>query len=244
MMILNRIKVLRVGIFICVLCSMSLSSQEYSTNTNQNETGFVSIFDGKSLKGWDGDPIYWRVEEGKIVGEITPKTIIDRNTFLIWIGGEPKNFELKLDYKISSKGNSGINYRSKRLNDAPWSLQGYQADIDGKNEWSGQNYEERGRTFLALRGQVALMEPDQKPKIIGVTGSKEALTTFIKNDDWNEYYLIVRDNIMIHMINGHVMSVVIDDDKKNRVIKGYIGVQVHVGPPMKVEYRDIRLKEL
>ena len=91
------------------------------------EVGFVSMFDGASLIGWDGDPKYWRVENGVIVGEITPETIVKRNTFLIWRGGTPANFELKVDYRVSDRGNSGINYRSVELTDAAWSLAGYQA---------------------------------------------------------------------------------------------------------------------
>src|SRR3954466_1287111 len=90
------------------------------------DVGFVSLFDGKTLQGWDGDPKYWRVENGCLVGEITPATIVSRNTFIIWRGGQPADFELKAEYRISAKGNSGINYRSVQLTDAPWSLAGYQ----------------------------------------------------------------------------------------------------------------------
>jgi hypothetical protein len=80
--------------------------------TIASDLGFKSIFDGRTLQGWDGDPVYWRVENGCIVGEITPETIVKRNTFLIWRGGAPKDFELKVEYRISAQGNSGINYRS------------------------------------------------------------------------------------------------------------------------------------
>ena len=79
---------------------------------NGDEPGFQPIFDGKTLSGWEGDPTYWRVENGSLVGEITPATVIKSNTFIIWRGGRPKDFELKLDYRITPEGNSGINYRS------------------------------------------------------------------------------------------------------------------------------------
>ncbi|MBE0652831.1 MAG: DUF1080 domain-containing protein, partial [Bacteroidales bacterium] len=98
--------------------------------------------------------------------------------------------------------------------------------------------------FLALRGQVTRASGKKTTEIIGSTGDKDELQSFIKKEDWNECHLIIRNNIMIHLINGHVMSIVIDDDKKGRSRKGLIGVQVHVGPPMKIEYRNIRLKEL
>lgn len=220
-----------------------------ATTANPAGDGFVAIFDGKTLSGWDGDPKYWRVEDGCLVGEITPETIVQRNTFLIWRGGAPKDFELKVEYRISAQGNSGINYRSIELTDAKWSLAGYQADIDGpaRNKpplrHAGQVYEERGRTFLARRGEMAHIDASGKPVVIASLGDSKTLETFV-TPDWNEYHLIARGNVITHILNGHVMSVVIDDDPKNRRFDGLLGVQVHVGPPMKVEYRNFRLKSL
>jgi hypothetical protein len=214
------------------------------------DASFVSLFDGKTLSGWDGDPKYWRVENGVVVGEITPETIVQRNTFLIWRGGVPRDFELKAEYRISARGNSGINYRSVELTDAKWSLAGYQADIDGQERnrpplrHTAQNYEERGRTFLARRGEVVRVDSTGKPTIIGSAGESQALANLIKSDDWNELHIIARGNVLIHLLNGQVMSIVNDDDEKNRRADGLIGVQVHVGPPMKVEFRSLRLKQL
>jgi hypothetical protein len=209
----------------------------------EDNEGFEKIFNGQSLDGWDGDPVYWSVKDGTIIGVVTPETILERNTFLIWREGFTEDFELKLEYRISAEGNSGINYRSEEVDEVPWALKGYQADIDGKGQWTGQNYEERGRTFLALRGQVCRIESGKKPMVIGSPGEKEALQEFIKAD-WNEVHLIVRGNVLVHIFNGQVMSIVIDDDLDNRKMKGLLGVQVHVGPPMQVEYRNIRYKKL
>ncbi len=209
------------------------------------DAGFVSLFDGTTLTGWDGDPKYWRVENGTIMGEITPETIIKRNTFLIWRGGTSGDFELKVEYRVSDHGNSGINYRSIQLTDAPWSLAGYQADIDGPSKYTGQNYEERGRTFLAHRGEMVQVDSTAKPTVLASLGDSEALKAFVKTGaEWNSYHLIVRGNVLTHILNGHVMSVVIDDDTAHRRFDGLIGVQVHVGPPMKIEYRNFRLKQL
>lgn len=209
------------------------------------EVGFVSMFDGASLIGWDGDPKYWRVENGVIVGEITPETIVKRNTFLIWRGGTPANFELKVDYRVSDRGNSGINYRSVELTDAAWSLAGYQADIDGPSKHTGQNYEERGRTFLARRGEMVVVDAKGKPTVIASLGDPEALKAFVKTgDEWNSYHLIVNGHVLTHILNGHVMSVVMDEDEAHRRSDGLIGVQVHVGPPMKIEYKNFRIKLL
>jgi hypothetical protein len=123
-------------------------------------------------------------------------------------------------------------------------LKGYQADIDAANQYTGQNYEEKGRTFLALRGDIGRIDADGKARIIGSLGGAEALKQFIKSgDDWNAVHLVVRGNVMIHLINGHVMSVTVDDDPAHRKFDGLLGMQVHVGGPMKVEYRNIRLKQ-
>lgn len=211
-----------------------------------DEPGFQPIFNGRTLEGWEGDPKYWRVENGALVGEVTPETLLKSNTFIIWRGGTPQDFELKADYRISAEGNSGINYRSVVVPDAvtpenKFALRGYQADIDGRNQYTGQNYEEKGRLFLALRGQMTHVVGGRKPILLASFGETQDLAAFITSG-WNSYHLIVRGNVLTHLLNGHVMSVVIDDDTTHRTGEGRIGVQVHVGPPMKVEYRNFRLK--
>ena len=214
------------------------------------DAGFVAIFDGHTLAGWEGDPKYWHVENGCIVGEVTPETILKQNTFIIWRGGVTRDFELKVKYRITSHGNSGINYRSTAVPDVPLALRGYQFDIDGleRNKpplrHTGQNYEERGRTFLARRGEAVHIDDSAKPAVIASLGDTAALTSFINNDGWNDVHIIARGNVLTHILNGHVMSITIDDDVKNRRADGLLGVQVHVGPPMKVEFRDFRLKAL
>jgi hypothetical protein len=221
--------------------------QIYPTPLTDDDTGFVPIFNGVSLDGWDGDPRYWRVEDHEIVGEVTPTTLLKQNSFLIWRGGAPANFELKAEFRITGQGNSGINYRSVEIPGTKWLMRGYQADIDGASKYTGQNYEERGRTFLAPRGTITYVATGQKPAIIASLGSADDLKAFIKapeSREWNRYHLIVRGNLLIHILNGHVMCEVIDDDTANRKFSGLIGVQVHVGPPMKIEYRSILLKEL
>jgi hypothetical protein len=214
------------------------------TPLSDSNDGFISIFNGTSLDGWDGDPRYWRVEDHEIVGEVTPAILLKQNNFLIWRGGAPANFELKAEFRISPQGNSGINYRSVEMPGTKWLMRGYQADIDGANKYTGQNYEERGRTFLAPRGTITYVATGEKPAVIASLGSADDLKAFIKNGDWNEYHLIVRGNVLIHIQNGHVMCEVVDDDTANRKFSGLIGVQVHVGPPMKIEYRTFLLKTL
>lgn len=225
-----------------------------TVSAQQKKDGFVLIFDGKTLKGWECDNALWRVENGSLVGEITADKLLKTNTFMIWRGGEPENFELKLEYKISKDGNSGINYRSEKVTGVPYALKGYQADIDGMNRYTGQNYEERGRTTLAYRGQTTKVnaasgsEPIKNNAWVSAevvkSQSRDSLQQFIKTNDWNEMHLIVKGNRLQHYVNGVLMSDVTDYDNENKKLKGLLGMQVHVGPPMKVEFRNIRIKQL
>ena len=207
------------------------------------ETGYQPIFDGKSMRGWDGDPRFWRIEGGALVGETTTEKQPEQNTFLIWRGGSPANFELKLQYKLTGY-NSGIQYRSIELPDIKWAMKGYQADMDGQQQYTGQIYEERGRGFLAMRGQATYIGDGQKPGLIGSLGDSAALKEFIKGDDWNDLHIIARGNFLMQTLNGHVMSQLIDDDTANRKMDGLLGIQVHRGPAMKIEVKNIRLKML
>jgi len=206
-----------------------------------DRTGFESIFDG-TMNNWDGDPMFWRVENGALVGESAKEKPLARNTFLIWRGGEPTDFELKLEYRINST-NSGVQYRSMELAEAgKWVMKGYQADIDFTNTFTGQLYEERGRGFLALRGQLTLIEEGKKARVVANLKNSDDLKGIIKINDWNLLHIIARGNILSHVLNGQLTSVTIDDDTKNRALGGLVGFQLHVGPPMKVEYRNIWLK--
>lgn len=230
--------------------------------TSVGEDDFVKIFDGKTLANWKGDFNYWRVENGNLIGEVTPETLLKSNTFIIWQGGQPDDFELKLEFKIAQAGNSGINYRSELIDTIPHALRGYQADIDGEIRYTGQNYEEKKRATLAYRGEKVHIRSQDNPdvpgslranvkknswrsrEVVGSLGESDFLKTKIKSEDWNEVHLIVQGNRLKHYVNEVLMSDVTDNDSINRKLKGYLGVQVHVGPPMKVEYRNIRLKTL
>ncbi len=233
-----------------------LSSFKTPVLKRYDKGGFVQIFDGKTLNGWEGDSTYWSAENGEIVGVITPATVVKQNTFLIWRGGITANFELKVEYRISENGNSGINYRSEEVKDFPFALRGYQSDIDGKNQYTGQNYEERGRCIIAYRGQKVMLPNVSAPLqsivknniwtaavVTGSLGNIDSLKQHI-NEGWNKCHLIVKGNRMQHFINGILMSDVTDNDAVNRKFSGLLGVQVHVGPPMKVEYRNFMLKKL
>jgi hypothetical protein len=207
------------------------------------ETGFQPIFDGKTLAGWEGDPNFWRVEEGAIVGQTLADKQPKQNTFIIWRGGSPADFELKLDYRLTGF-NSGIQFRSIELPDIKFAMKGYQADMDGQQQYTGQIYEERGRGFLAMRGQFSYIPEGKKAAVVGSLGDMSELKQLIHADGWNALHLIARGNTIVQLLNGHVMSMLIDDDTAGRKMQGLIGIQCHLGPPMKIEAKNIRLKKL
>lgn len=232
-----------------------------ASKPTSKQTDTHQIFDGKTLKGWEGDPQYWRVENGRIVGEVTPSTLLKRNSFLIWRGGTVQDFELEVDFKISLNGNSGINYRSEEVDSIPLALRGYQGDIGGRSNdtYTGMNYEERRRTIIAKRGQKVELPPVAKDslqayiksntwtrsKVLQSLGPEGSLKQFIHSPGaWNHYKIIAKENHIHHYVNGVLMSEVIDNDTVNRRMSGLLGVQVHVGPPMKVEFRNFKLKYL
>ena len=150
--------------------------------------------------------------------------------------------------------NSGIQYRSKMLppNDGQpegtpghaWRLGGYQMDLDFNNQYPGQLYEEAGRGFLAERGTITYISRDGTKGQIGSLESAEVLKALFKPGDWNQFHLIARGNTLIHIVNGHVTAVCVDDDVKGRAMAGLIGFQLHAGPPMKLEIRNVAIKLL
>jgi type 1 glutamine amidotransferase len=209
------------------------------------DDSLVAIFDGKTLDGWDGNPKFWRVEDGAITGQTTPDNPAAGNTFLIWRQGDVDDFELKLEYRIVG-GNSGVQYRSFERPEewGKWVVGGYQADMEAGDTWSGALYGERYRGILAARGQKTVIGADHKPKVVGTVGDSAELQTHIKKEDWNEYHIIARGNHFLHEINGHVTVEAVDEDAQMRRRGGILALQLHAGPPMKVQFRNIRLKRL
>lgn len=226
-------------------CGSSSSDAVATDTTTVGDTSFVQIFDGKTFAGWEADTAVWRIEDGSFVGEVSPEKQIKTNSFLIWRADKPADFEFKAEYKISKGGNSGVQYRSEEVPDIPFAVKGYQADIDGENTYTGQNYEERGRGFLAMRGQRATLETGKFPIISADSvGNSDELKSHIKNNDWNEIHLVVKGNNMKHYINGVLMSETTDNDSTNFKSSGLLCMQVHVSERMKVEFRDVRLRKL
>ena len=216
----------------------------YPATEPDDNTGFVSIFDGKSLQGWDGDPRYWRVENGGIVGETTPANVVTQNNFLIWRGGVLKDFELKLEFRMNGT-NSGIQYRSAELPDVgKWVLKGYQADMDFTQNYLGNIHDERGRGVLSRRGEVTRLVDGPKFKVVGTIGDSTLLRGAMNVTGWNQYHIIARGPVLLQFLNGQLMAVAIDEDTKNAASEGVLGFQMHTGPPFRIEFRNILYRKL
>ena len=208
------------------------------------EEGFVSIFDG-TLDDWDGNPKFWKIEDGAIVGQTTKDNPTKGNTFVIWRGGKPADFELKVDYRLTNH-NSGIQFRSfeDEKKYGKWVVGGYQADIAENKRFDGILYGEKYRGILCMRGKKTVIGENHKPKEVGEVGDPAELLKAFKDKDWNTYHIIAKGNKLTHSVNGVKMVEVVDDDKEMARKDGIIAFQLHQGPPMKVEFKNIRLKEL
>lgn len=213
--------------------------------TPSADNKFQTILTDSTLNQWTGKDGYWRFEDGVLIGEITPDNILIENTFFIWEGNTGHDFELKADFRISQKGNSGINYRSEAVKGKEFMLRGYQADFDGSHKYTGNVHEERGRSTLARRGEIAHLMNGTSSEILARTGTQESLLSKIDTTEnaWNQYHIIARGNSIIHLINGQIMTILMDDGA-SKSVGNKLGFQLHLGPPMKVEFRDIQLKKL
>jgi hypothetical protein len=220
-----------------------------------DHAGWVQIFDGKTLKGWDGTPDVWHVEDGAIVGESSPEHP-SGTTNIIWRGGEPANFELKLEMKLEGTGaNGGVQYRSAMAPPPPagkpakkyarWDMTGYQADFDYANNYTGQVYEQASpRGIVAWPGQMVETDPGVPHRLVAMVGDPKELKTFIKPGEWNQVEIIADSHTLIHIINGHVMSVLVDNDPEFSRARGLIAFEIEGGGVVKISHRNVWLKKL
>lgn len=214
------------------------------------ESGMTSLFNGKDLTGWSGDPRLWSVKDGVIHGETTPENVAAGNTFLIWQDGSTKNFELRLSYRCNATNNSGIQYRSKHITDKnvknKWVVRGYQHE--GRNEIdfpniSGFIYDEGGkRGRVCMVGEIAKWE-DGKKVVTGKLIDEAEFKSLFKLDDWNEVVIIGNGNNIQHFMNGRKI-LDFTDDAEHALLDGVLALQLHAGKPMWAEFKDIRIKSL
>ena len=213
------------------------------------EKGFLRLFNGKDLTGWDGNPKLWSVKDSAITGQTTAENPAKGNTFLIWTNSTVADFELRCSFKLvpgDAKGfaNSGIQYRSKVFDPANWVVGGYQADMEAGPTYSGILYEERMRGILALRGEKVLWDKEGKKQVLGSLGDAAEIGAAIKRGDWNDYIIIAKGNHLQQFINGKQTVDVVDEDASKLALSGILALQLHAGPPMTAQFRNIRLKKL
>jgi hypothetical protein len=211
------------------------------------------LFNGKDLTGWDGDPKLWSVKDGAIHGETTPENPAKGNTFLIWKDGTTQDFELRLSFRCNASNNSGIQYRSKRLDAKPgdqnrWRLKGYQHEIRNENKMpnvSGFIYDEGGkRKRICLAGEKAVWNPDGTKKVEATLITPEEFAKLMKIDQWNDVVIIAKGNHIQHYLNGRLTLDFTDNDPQLALLDGLLGLQIHGGKPMWTEFKDIRIKAL
>ena len=213
-----------------------------SARLQEARAGFKSLFNGRDLSGWTGNPKLWSVEDGAITGQTTPQNRICENSFLIWTGGEAEDFELRLKFRIES-GNSGIYFRSlERQGMEQEALIGCQADVSADNRWTGVVIEYTRREILAERGQKVHVTGGGKVEVVGQVGDPNELLGHVKDGQWNDYTVTARGGHIVLKINDAVMCEIQDDDP-NRIVRGKLALQVHQGPDMKVQFKDIRLRK-
>ena len=204
-----------------------------------NKDGFVRIFDGKTLRNWSGESTYWSVEDGALTG-VTDGSL-KANQFITWKDATVRNFDLRVKVKVTAGGNSGLQYRGKSRPDLGLHIvTGYQCDVVANNpRYNGMLYEEKGRRILSHTGEKVIVDTDASPWVIGTMPVREFAA-----DEWHDFRVLVQGNHHQHWIDGHPTADLIDLDENGRALEGVLAMQVHVGPAMKIQYKDMLIKHL
>jgi hypothetical protein len=246
---------------LAVVCLAASATPSPPLRAAESEEGFVPMFNGKDLTGWEGKPGWWHVEDGALTAESTPDKPCTQCNYLMWRGGKPGDFEMGADYRLlGPAANSGIQFRSRELPD--WDTSGYQADMEAGDQWTGCLFEHT-RGGVAMRGEKVLIDQDGKKKTTflgdpqklldkaafnaasaGKPGRGAELLKHVKKNDWNSYRVIARGPEITLEINGVIMCQVTDNQAGLAARSGVIALQMHPGPPMKVQFRNLRIKIL
>ncbi len=239
-------------LFLIAVCLFPLVLFAQDVNTAPKESSDLkSIFNGKDLNGWDGDPTLWSVKDGVIHGETTAENPAKGNTFLIWKGGSTKDFELRLSFRCNATNNSGIQYRSKHFTDASaknkWVVKGYQHELRNEAKFpniSGFIYDEGGkRGRICLVGEKASWEKDGK-QVHGTLIDQAGFEKLFKLDDWNDVVIIGKGNQIKHYLNNRLILDFTDNEPSLALLEGVLALQLHAGKPMWAEFKNIRIREL
>lgn len=241
-----------VPLLVALLTAPAVLADEAPSTVPAEPAGMKSLFNGKDLSGWDGDPRLWSVRDDVIRGETTEDKPAMGNTFLIWQGGNPKDFDFRLSFRCNAANNSGIQYRSKHITDGnvrnAWVVRGYQYEVRNENKFPNVSafiYDEGGRRGrICLVGEVATWDSDGK-KVLGSDLIDEAgFQELFRLDDWNDVAIIARGNRILHYLNGRLILDFTDNDSERALSEGALAFQLHAGKPMWAEFKNVRLAEL
>ena len=212
----------------------------------------IQLFNGKDLTGWKGVEGFWSVEDGAITGKTTADKKVKKTTFLVWQGGKPGDFTLTFKYRLlDEKGggagysNSGVQYRSRIIDDSYFVVAGYQADMELGDKWNAVAYDAKGRGMLANRGQKVVVEDGDNPKkpkitVVEEVATPEEIQAAIKPGEWNECKIVAKGNVLEQWFNGKLATHV--TDKGSKAAKdGVIAIQLHQGKPMAAQFKDLLL---
>lgn len=222
-----------VRVLLAVVAGISVASAEEAPEK-------IEMFNGKDLSGWDGAPGWWTIEDGALTSESTPEKPCKKANYLVWTGGCPADFQLDCEFRLSAKGNSGIHIRSERRPN--FDMFGYQADMTGEGKLIGFIYHHQ-RGLVAERGEKVLITAKGERQAERA-GDAAKLLEHYKPEDWNHYRVICRGESIQLFLNGVKMCDIVDRDPKTAVREGFIGLQMHPGPPMKVQFRNLHLTPL
>lgn len=235
----------------------ALTGGGQAAGTPDDYEGFTQIFDGETLAGWDGDPMFWSVQDGMIVAESTPERVVGEkyplNTFLIWRGGVLRDYELKLESRFpAASGNSGIQVRSRMVRVGrggvgmrPWGMGGYQIDMlnsggDGSVIWFGEDGGGR------MSGHAVTRRLPNGSKLIASLGD-DVNGAINPPGEWNSYHIVAKGNVMFVSVNGRLASVLVDENQnpaQGYALEGLLGLQMHIGAPFRLEFRNIYYKDI
>ncbi len=224
-----------------IVFTRAIAGEAQTAQNDESDVGYETLFDGKTLEGWSGEEGFWSVVNGAITGQTTTEKSLSANSFLIWKAGELDDFELKIKFRIEG-GNSGVQYRSQDLGEHH--VGGYQADIDATHQFIGILYDERGRGILANRAAKVEINEKGENKVVGKTCDEAEVLASIKQSDWSEYTITAHGNHLTQAINGFVTVDIVDAQADQAETKGILALQIHTGPPMKVQFKDVRLRRL
>ena len=253
--------------------SLALAFSAFASLSFAADTGFKSLFNGKDLSGWEGKNNLWSVRDGAITGQTKSEADLPTaNTFLVYKDSQPANFELRMKVKLTAQNdkaqaNSGVQYRSKVIDAAEFIVGGYQADIDN-GRYIGMLYEERGRGIVMQPGQKVRIsaakaddaksdaaksdsgkkgkqkQPKASVEVVATVTTAEQLKEAYKFGEWTDLVIIAKGNHLQHFVNGKLAADVTDNDPAFSPKSGVIALQLHRGPPMTVQFKDIQLKTL